>query len=115
MKDRSLADHTVSNSNQTAGEDISSSPAKKAFNRRSFLRNSVVAGAAVTAGAAILENVPSALADSGSSHLTRGDTAILRWLAAAEIIETDLWLQYTELAGIQGNEVSALASKQIPG
>jgi hypothetical protein len=115
MKDRSLADHTVSNSNQTAGEDISSSPAKKAFNRRSFLKNTVVAGAAVTAGAAMLENVPSVLADSSNGPLTRGDAAILRWLAAAEIIETDLWLQYTELAGIQDNEVSTIASQQIHG
>jgi len=113
MKDRSVADRTISNSNQTAGEDVST-PEKKAFNRRSFLRNSVVAGAAVTAGAALLESVPSALAQSSAS-LTRGDIDILRWLAAAEIIESDLWLQYQELAGIQDNEVSTIASKQIHG
>jgi len=35
-------------------------------------------------------------------RLTRGDVAILRFLAAAEILETDLWQQYTELA--LGNE-----------
>ncbi|MCU1272188.1 MAG: hypothetical protein JWN74_3482 [Acidobacteriaceae bacterium] len=115
MKSRSLVDLTLSNLNQTNGEDSSSFSAKKAFNRRSFLRNSVVAGAAVTAGAAILENVPSALAEQGNGHLTRGDAAILRWLAAAEIIETDLWLQYQELAGTQDNKVSTIASQQIPG
>jgi hypothetical protein len=114
MKTRTLADHTPSNSNQTAGEDVSS-PAKKAFDRRSFLKNSVVAGAAVTAGAAIFGNVPSALAEPSNGHLTRGDAAILRWLAAAEIIESDLWLQYTELAGTQDDEVSTIASQQIPG
>jgi hypothetical protein len=114
MKFRSLADRTPSQSNQASGEDGSSSE-KKAFNRRSFLRNSVVAGAAATAGAALLESVPSALAEPGNGHLTRGDAAILRWLAAAEIIETDLWLQYAELAGTQDNEVSAIASQQIPG
>ncbi len=38
-------------------------------------------------------------------HLKRGDTDILRFLAAAEIIETDLWQQYNELAGIQDSEV----------
>jgi hypothetical protein len=37
-------------------------------------------------------------ADSGGG-ITEGDAAILRFLAAAEIIETDLWQQYTELAG----------------
>src|SRR5213075_3591913 len=33
------------------------------------------------------------------------DTALLRFLAAAEILETDLWQQYNELAGIQDREV----------
>jgi len=74
-----------------------------------------VAGAAVTAGAAILDNVPSLLAQETHGHLTRGDAAILRWLAVAEIIESDLWLQYTELAGTQDSEVSTIASQQIPG
>ena len=36
---------------------------------------------------------------------TKGDAAILRFLAAAEIIEADLWQQYNELAGIQDSEV----------
>src|SRR5919108_3957291 len=114
MKTRNPVDHTPSNSTQPASEDVSF-PEKKSFNRRSFLKNSVVAGAAVTAGAAILENIPLALAEPGNGHLTRGDAAILRWLAAAEIIESDLWLQYQELAGTQDNEVSAIASQQIPG
>jgi hypothetical protein len=41
----------------------------------------------------------------GSPGLTRGDADILRFLAAAEIIETDLWQQYNELGGIQDSEV----------
>ncbi len=98
MNDTNVPDHTPSNSNPTTAEEVTF-PEKKAFNRRSFLRNSVVAGAAVTAGSAILGNVPSVLAQETHGHLTRGDAAILRWLAAAEIIESDLWLQYQELAG----------------
>ena len=35
----------------------------------------------------------------------KGDAAILRFLAAAEILETDMWQQYNELAGIQDSEV----------
>ena len=42
--------------------------------------------------------------------LTKGDAAILRFLAAAEIIESDLWLQYQELGGTQDDEVSKLAN-----
>ena len=37
--------------------------------------------------------------------LSRGDAAILRFLAAAEILETDAWQQYNELCGIQDAEV----------
>ena len=33
-----------------------------------------------------------------SGHPTRRDIAILRFLAAAELVETDLWQQYAELA-----------------
>ena len=72
-------------------------------------------------GASILDAVPSALAEPGKGHLTRGDAAILSFLAAAEIIESDLWLQYAELGGIQtfnnhlDDELFQLASKQIQG
>src|SRR5438270_7678867 len=36
--------------------------------------------------------------------LTRGDAALLRFAAAAEILETDFWVQYNELGGVQDNE-----------
>jgi hypothetical protein len=41
----------------------------------------------------------------GNPHeITEGDAALLRFAAAAEILETDLWVQYNELAGIQDSE-----------
>jgi len=39
-------------------------------------------------------------AQIGGAPLTAGDTAILRFVAAAELIESDLWQQYTELGGV---------------
>jgi hypothetical protein len=66
--------------------------------RRSFL---VGAGAAAL-GAGLLGEVPLA---SASAPLTSGDEAILRFLSAAEILETDLWQQYNELGGVQDHEV----------
>src|SRR5580700_2026440 len=90
-------------------------PEKSGVNRRAFLRNSMTAGAAVTVAAGILADVPSAFGQQDGKKISRGDAAILRFLAAAEIIESDLWLQYQELAGVQDNEVSTLASKLIPG
>jgi hypothetical protein len=80
--------------------------------RRSFLKGLGVAGAALSASAFLGTK---AGAEERSGSLTRGDAAILRFLAAAEIIESDLWLQYQELGGVQDNEVSKLASKLIPG
>jgi len=80
--------------------------------RRSFLKGLGVAGAALSAGA-LLTTVAGAEESSGSP--TKGDAAILRFLAAAEIIESDLWLQYAELGGTQDAEVPKLAHKLIPG
>jgi hypothetical protein len=81
-------------------------PSKGSFSRRSFLGKSLAAGA-VTMGAGLFANT--LLAKEGNEkekgHLKKGDAAILRFLAAAEIIEADLWQQYNELAGIQDSEV----------
>ena len=61
-------------------------------NRRSFLRNGAIAAGTVTAGAALLSHGLPALGQSktGGSP-TKGDIAILRYLAAIELIESDLW------------------------
>jgi hypothetical protein len=76
-------------------------PSRGVLSRRSFLGTSLAAGAG-TIGVGLLANA-SALGARGG--LTRGDADILRFLAAAEIIEADLWQQYNELGGIQDDEV----------
>ena len=75
--------------------------------RRKFLKNGIIAAGAATMGTGLLAGGLPALAqeDEKSGRLTRGDAAILRFLAAAEILETDLWQQYNELGGIQDSEV----------
>src|SRR5213596_2782081 len=79
--------------------------------RRSFLLKGGAAVGAASLGAGGLLLEPSeALAKprpkgGPKGGLTKGDAAILRFLAAAELIETDLWQQYNELAGIQDREV----------
>ena len=75
------------------------------FNRRSFLKNGAVASAALTAGAGFLGGLPAALAEESHGGITRGDAALLRFAAAAEILETDFWVQYNELGGVQDDEV----------
>ncbi len=77
--------------------------------RRSLLKGLAVGAGAGTIGAGLLNagvlNHTLAHAQGTSPALTNGDVAILRFLAAVEIIETDLWQQYNELGGIQDSEV----------
>ena len=81
---------------------------KGAINRRSFLRNGLTAAGAAASGAALLSDGSSLFADDDQGHhngrITPGDAALLRFAAAAEILETDFWVQYNELAGIQDSE-----------
>src|SRR5271169_2031282 len=73
--------------------------------RRSFLKGLGMAGATLLPASALLMTKGKARADERQGKLTKGDVDILRLLAAAEIIETDLWQQYNELGGIQDSEV----------
>jgi hypothetical protein len=80
----------------------SESITKRSVNRRSFMKSGVLAGGAATIGAGLLSGGKSAFGQSRGG-LTKGDAAILRFLAAAELIESDLWTQYAELGGIGNN------------
>lgn len=76
---------------------------KRSVNRRSMLKGGLLTGgAALSAG--LLGNVTPAFAQDSDSGLNKGDIAILRFLAAAELIEADLWTQYAELGGIGSNQ-----------
>jgi hypothetical protein len=76
-------------------------PRKSSISRRSFLGKSLAVGAG-TIGAGLLPSIRTAEASGG---LTPGDAALLRFAAAAEILEADFWIQYNELGGIQDDEV----------
>jgi hypothetical protein len=75
-------------------------PSKSSMSRRSFVGKSLAIGAG-TVGAGFFINTRTARASGG---LTPGDAAILRFLAAAEILESDLWEQYWELGGLPFGE-----------
>jgi hypothetical protein len=68
--------------------------------RRSFLIGTGAGVGALSAG--LLTDIPQAMA---GTRLRHGDEAILRFLSALEILETDLWQQYNELCGVQDSEV----------
>ncbi len=73
---------------------------RRLLSRRRFLATGLAVGAGA-AGAALLPGVSA----TAEASLTQGDAAILRFLAALEILETDFWQQYNELGGIQDAEV----------
>ena len=72
-----------------------------------------MAGAAALPVGTLLMSQAGTRAAGRNSRLARGDAAILRFLAAAEILETDLWQQYTELA--LGNESFQQALEVLDG
>src|ERR1700738_313301 len=69
--------------------------------RRSFLKGLGMAGATLLPAGALLTAKANSARGDRSGSLSRGDAAILRFLGAAEILESDLWEQYRELGGTQ--------------
>jgi hypothetical protein len=72
----------------------------RSVDRRSFMKTGLLTGGAAAVGVGLLANKSSA---QERGRLNPGDAAILRFLAAAELIESDLWTQYAELGGIGNN------------
>jgi Ferritin-like domain len=84
-------------------------PRKSAVSRRFFLGKSLAVGAG-TMGAGLLAKASLALPRPTPTPrpipgITAGDAALLRFAAAAEILEADFWIQYNELGGAQDDEV----------
>jgi len=85
-------------------------PGNPASSRRIFLQKGLTAGA-ITIGANAI-HAPFAFAAQDDEvkrgGLTKGDAALLRFAAAAEILETDFWVQYNELGGVPN-------TSEVPG
>src|SRR3954470_8886050 len=103
-----------------SSEIVASFPTPHRLARRSFLRSLGLGAALLAPGAVFFSSGHELLADMGKGkggngiddkNLTKGDVAILQFLAAAELLETDLWQQYTELA--TGNEAYQGALEQL--
>src|ERR1700760_3118172 len=83
---------------------------RRVVGRRSFLKGVGLAGVAALPGSTLL----SGTALASANELRAGDVAILRLLAAVELIESDLWQQYNELGGVNGGERADIAGPQNP-
>ncbi|HEY3943600.1 MAG TPA: twin-arginine translocation signal domain-containing protein [Solirubrobacteraceae bacterium] len=95
----SNSDHhsTVSRTPASAAEDLETHW-RRVVGRRSFLKGAGLAAAAAVPGSALFASEAAA----AGQPITSGDVAILRLLAAIELIESDLWQQYNELGGVNG-------------
>lgn len=81
--------------------------------RRSFLKRVGLSGTVLLPAGGLLASGKVARSAGSSRGLNRGDAAILRFLAAIELIESDLWQQYNELA--LGNESYQQALNVLDG
>jgi ferritin-like protein len=79
---------------------------RQVLGRRSFLRGVGGIGLAALPGSALLAGE----AFASPKTLSSSDAAILRFLAAAELIESDLWQQYNELGGVNGGNPAYMAA-----
>jgi hypothetical protein len=90
------------------GEPTADQINRSVVGRRSFLRGLGATGAMLLPAGALLVNQAKAMrGDDSGGELSKGDASILRFLAAAEIIESDFWEQYWELGGTQLNDFAA--------
>jgi hypothetical protein len=79
-----------------------------AMQRRSFLKGFGATSALLLPMTAMLANRAKGATTDASGPISKGDAAILTFLGAAEILESDLWLQYWELGGTQDNEFAKM-------
>jgi hypothetical protein len=79
---------------------------RRVVGRRSFLKGVGLAGAAAVPGSGLFPSASMA----ATGVITEGDIAIVRFLAAAELIESDLWQQYNELGGQNGGNSAYMAA-----
>jgi Ferritin-like domain len=91
---------------QAPGEGELDAHWRRVVGRRSFLKGVGMAGAAAVPGSAMLAGE----AFAASKAITQGDVALLRLLAAIELIESDLWQQYNELGGVSGGNPAYMAA-----
>ncbi len=100
MKDEDLASTTALAQTTSTSTESANSSVSRSVQRRSFLKGIGMTGVALSAAALLTGGAEAQAEESPSKTLTPGDAAILRFLAAAELIEADLWQQYAELGGV---------------
>jgi hypothetical protein len=101
------------------GAEPGTSSAPSTVGRRSFLKGLGVVGATLLPARVLLTADAKAQEKTSSGKLTQGDADLLRFAAWAEIVESDLWVQYNELGGATtptgGNPAYTAALQNLDG
>ena len=113
MKEKNSLSTAVSETNPSEANQSSTEDVQRHWQgvvkRRSFLKGLGIAGATLSASA-ILGTRANAETKRSTGKLSTGDVALLRFAAAVELIEADLWQQYNELGGVQGGNPAYIAA-----
>ncbi len=113
MKEKNSLTPVVSETNPSEANQSSTDDVQRHWQgvvkRRSFLKGLGIAGATLSANA-ILGTQGNAQSTRSTGKLSKGDAALLRFAAAVELIEADLWQQYNELGGVQGGNPAYIAA-----
>jgi Ferritin-like domain len=91
----------------SGGKSNSEQASRPVVGRRSFLKGLGATGAVLLPASALLATKAEARNDGFGGKIGKGDASILRFLAAAEILESDLWEQYWELGGTQESDFAS--------
>jgi hypothetical protein len=113
MKEKNSLSTVVSETNPSEANQSSTEDVQRHWQgvvkRRSFLKGLGIAGATLSASA-ILGGKGNAETARSTRKLAKGDAALIRFAAAVELIESDLWQQYNELGGVQGGNPAYMAA-----
>src|SRR6201993_359880 len=113
MKEKNSLSTVVSETNPSEANQSSTEDVQRHWQgvvkRRSFLKGLGFAGATLSASA-ILGAKGNAETARSTGKLAKGDAALIRFAAAVELIEADLWQQYNELGGVPGGNPAYMAA-----
>src|SRR5260370_9506010 len=98
MKNKSIHQDSARNSAEKATSQTSITTRNGLLGRRTFMKRVGLAGTALVPASTLLTGRSVARAGGFGHGLSRGDLAILKFLAAAEILEQYPWHQYNNFA-----------------
>jgi hypothetical protein len=109
-EEKSLSEVQSSKQNHSSTEEDVQRHWQGVVKRRSFLKGLGIASATMSAAVLMGGELNAQDSNRKTGKLSKGDAALLRFAAAVELIEADLWQQYNELGGVHGGNPAYIAA-----